>query len=296
MCQSKLNIKEFEIDHIKPLAAGGDNNYNNLQILCKKCHFVKSKDEKDNNEYVKISQTSSTFNNETRALMESDFNKVFACVQRFEKEDYHEINNQKVYTFDINKCRANCILNNKHAYPQFTCMDEVKPHRVGQKRYPGVYFVESSNTFPLRGNGLYRKHLVDYCLENNLIKEEQIKYYIKSSLTIAHDYFNKLALSMRAAFGDDSKQAINSIIGSFKPKESNEILKCKCIVADKNDAFRHLVEFDGGLVQTLRTDNEKYFYELFDKEIHYQNETESELYKHILEEEIIYVHEVTQLI
>jgi 5-methylcytosine-specific restriction protein A len=34
-------IKGFEIDHIKPHAAGGDSSIQNLQVLCRKCNNSK---------------------------------------------------------------------------------------------------------------------------------------------------------------------------------------------------------------------------------------------------------------
>jgi len=38
-CGSKKNL---EIDHIKPVSKGGDNNIENLQILCHKCNRAKA--------------------------------------------------------------------------------------------------------------------------------------------------------------------------------------------------------------------------------------------------------------
>ena len=34
-------IKGFEIDHIKPHAAGGESSIENLQVLCRKCNNSK---------------------------------------------------------------------------------------------------------------------------------------------------------------------------------------------------------------------------------------------------------------
>jgi 5-methylcytosine-specific restriction endonuclease McrA len=34
-------IEGFEIDHIKPNAAGGDSSIQNLQVLCRKCNNSK---------------------------------------------------------------------------------------------------------------------------------------------------------------------------------------------------------------------------------------------------------------
>ena len=42
-CQSKIHPgQKWEIDHIIPLALGGDNSLKNLQILCKICHTLKT--------------------------------------------------------------------------------------------------------------------------------------------------------------------------------------------------------------------------------------------------------------
>lgn len=41
-CRKKLSAKEKHIDHINPLARGGDNSRKNIQILCQKCNLQKS--------------------------------------------------------------------------------------------------------------------------------------------------------------------------------------------------------------------------------------------------------------
>ncbi len=48
ICNKKLNLKSFHIDHIVPLACGGTNEKNNLQILCQPCHFEKTRTEQEN--------------------------------------------------------------------------------------------------------------------------------------------------------------------------------------------------------------------------------------------------------
>ena len=85
----------MHIDHIVPLAAGGDNEPDNLQALCKKCHFVKSKEEEENHEYMKISPTESSFNQETKDIIKSPLALVYAFVETLEKDDKC----RTVYTF-----------------------------------------------------------------------------------------------------------------------------------------------------------------------------------------------------
>lgn len=41
ICGKKLSIEEMTVDHIKPVAAGGNNDMENLQCCCKTCNFIK---------------------------------------------------------------------------------------------------------------------------------------------------------------------------------------------------------------------------------------------------------------
>ena len=53
-------MKNANIDHIKPLSAGGSSELDNLQILCKDCHVEKTRLELLNNEFVRVSKTASS--------------------------------------------------------------------------------------------------------------------------------------------------------------------------------------------------------------------------------------------
>ena len=46
VCKTNLEDREFDIDHIQPIANGGKNTIDNLQPLCKPCHQEKCKTEK----------------------------------------------------------------------------------------------------------------------------------------------------------------------------------------------------------------------------------------------------------
>jgi len=55
VCKDQLT--EYECDHIRPLANGGDNEMNNLQLLRKSCHVDKCKLEHEDGSYVRIVDT-----------------------------------------------------------------------------------------------------------------------------------------------------------------------------------------------------------------------------------------------
>ena len=42
---------------------------------------------------------------------------------------------------------------------------------------PGLYYVETENYMPLRGNGWYYHNMICYCLDMDIIKLDNIKCY-----------------------------------------------------------------------------------------------------------------------
>ncbi len=60
---------------------------------------------------------------------------------------------KKSFCIDIDKCRRNILQFAKFDYRLFTCFDTVQSFK-GTPILPGLYYVETDNYFPLRGNGL----------------------------------------------------------------------------------------------------------------------------------------------
>jgi hypothetical protein len=59
--------------------------------------------------------------------------------------------------------------------------------------------------------------MINYCLEEGIINHQDIKFKIKSSLNIKHDYFNKFIDYCYSNMGKYSKLMVNYMIGAFKP-------------------------------------------------------------------------------
>jgi 5-methylcytosine-specific restriction enzyme A len=184
-CECCLEVKKYEIDHIKPLASGGTNEIDNLQALCKACHRDKTANENEQGLYVKFSDTESCFNNTVQEIMNSPLSHAYAFVEPIREAT----KGKKLFTIDINKCRRNILLNHKHDYCIFNVMDEPEEYKK-TKIIEGLYYIETDSYFPLRGNGWYYHSLVLYCLDNNIITKNNIKYVIYSSSTVKHDYYN----------------------------------------------------------------------------------------------------------
>lgn len=296
MCNDNLKLNAFHIDHILALANGGNNDIDNLQILCKECHYVKTKEEAEEG-WVKVSDTESSFNSETSKVFESELARTWAFVEKLE-ETHDE--SKKLFGFDINRCRKNCMYYNKYDYPLFTVMDKIQGF-TGCTSKPGLYYVECKSYFPLRGNGWYSQPEIRYCLRERLIGKANIKYVIYSSLTVKHDYFNNFIdylYNELKQYNTDGvkfdKLAVNAMIGAFKPKVREEWTSLG-ITSNSNNAFHHYLKHNGCFIDSLEIDDNTYF-NIYNKFIKSIEETEAPIYNMILGLEAIELHKLSKII
>jgi hypothetical protein len=280
-CEKDLKINNFHLDHIIPLSRRGTNEIENLQILCKPCHFEKTRQEQ-NDQYVKQSATESSVNLTTKQIFNSDLTHRYAFVEKLTDKEI----DQKKYFIDINRCRKNILYSSKYDYPLFTVMDEPVIYK-GKKR-PGLYFVETKQYVPMRGNGWYSQPMIEYCLSKGLIYECNIKYALYSSLTIPSNYYVKFIDYLYDSLDNRAKLSVNTFIGALKPKV-RETWKSKFINTDPNVVLYHSLKLDGAFIHT-KDIADKYYYQLFDVYTTEKNETEAPLYNQILDLEAIEVH------
>jgi 5-methylcytosine-specific restriction protein A len=142
-CECCLKGKKYDIDHVRPLSNGGTNELNNLQVLCKSCNQDKSANEQENGQFVKFSDTESSFNENVQEIMNSPLSHSFAFVESVAKPG-----NKKIFTIDINKCRRNILLKNKHDYCIFNVMNEPKTFNLKSPIFEGLYYIETDNYLP----------------------------------------------------------------------------------------------------------------------------------------------------
>ena len=223
-CKSTLQNNKYEVDHKRPLANGGNNSRDNLQILCKSCHFDKSREEKENDEYSFSLDFESCVNLQTMEVLKSKlFTKVGFTMAVGEPMDSFYYNEFKFKTFcsDLNKCRRNILLHSKDSYCVYSVLDNIEP--FDGKVEDGFYYIETECNLPLRGNGFYSKPLVDYCLKLELITKDNIKNQWKPSSTIKQDYFKPFIEHMLNIFQDSEKAqktGPNTLIGLFGRREN----------------------------------------------------------------------------
>ena len=117
------------------------------------CHYAKSKAEQQNG-YVKISETESSFNSQTHKIINSSICASYAFVETLVREIPLKLNASHVYHFDVNRCRTNCMYYSDYDYPVFTVMDQVQPYEYLDKHTsPAKFYVETTQYVPMRRNG-----------------------------------------------------------------------------------------------------------------------------------------------
>ena len=173
-------------------------------------------------------------------------------------------------------------------------MDEPVAYKAGSKKRSGLYFVETQQYCPMRGNGWYSQPMVEYGLEMGLIKETDIKYFIRASIQVSKDYFNGFIDYCYTNLGEFAKLAINSMIGCFKPKE-REHWKTIAITTDGNNAFNLMLDSNGCFIDH-RTIGDQDYYQAYEKFNTKKEETEAPIYNMILDMEAIEMHKLMTLI
>ena len=320
-CQCDITDNKFDIDHIIPLANGGTNKADNLQPLCKPCHGDKCSDEHESGEYIKIIDSESSFNNHIQTVIDSQLAQTHAFIETIENpksessldSGIEPTNEPKIFNIDINKCRKNILYYGVDDYCVFTVFDKVKKYKHRNNLLKGLYYVESDNYLPLRGNGFYYHNMIKYCLDNDIITHDNIKYEVISSLTIPSNYYNEFIEDcyknidnydviceklniMNDDIIDYKKLAINGLIGNFKPNHNKRAnWSSLCITNNSNEAFTNYIKNDGAFIHSFKVDDKRYYHAL--KQGYKTNlENEIPIYNQILQQEQIELHKLMMIV
>jgi len=211
-CKCSLVVK-YEFDHIKPLSAGGTNEFHNFQALCIECHNTKSAKEASERVF-KIDNVISTYNKITLSIFsQKRFGFIF---HQFKPKS----EKTSIFGIDLNKCRKNILRYSKFDYCVFSVLDDpqiFKPIK-DQKLPVGFYFVDTDSINPLKGANWYSYPLVQYCLDNNIIKIYQITHAIFPSIILPAAHYNAFIDEVYAKAGNLAKVIGNSFVGLFGHK------------------------------------------------------------------------------
>jgi len=139
--------------------------------------------------------------------------------------------------------------------------------------------------------------MVKYCIEKNIISESDIKYFVKSSLIIRHDYYNEfIDYCYKVLPYDLAKLSINSMIGAFKPNvNKNCYTSLLCTTGNSQEAYNVFLENNGSYIEYFGV-NDTTYYQVFKMESNTKMETEAPIYEQILQLEAIQLHKLSQIV
>jgi len=123
--------------------------------------------------------------------------------------------------FDKNKQYTNILCNcDSFGWSMFSPTDEVEPFDGFIDT--GMYYVETTNSFPLKGNGWYFDDTIEKSLRYKLITIADIKYQVKPSYTLKPNHFesfvNDVYNKFEPTYDNGGKTSINGFIGTLGKK------------------------------------------------------------------------------
>jgi len=165
--------------------------------------------------------TSSVYNDDVlntfKSLMHGGYDKTVGSGVGEEGKNY--------IGADVRRCYTSCLYNRKHCWGLFRPLDQFTKYTG---LFEGAYYIIKDCKLDIinLGDGIYDSEFVEYALNNNLIKEEQITHQIKPFYSLPNDHFVKIIDLIYDKFDDKTaKSLINRFCGTLNPS-GNSIDKC----------------------------------------------------------------------
>ena len=335
-CECSLKHEKYEIDHIKPLACGGTNEIDNLQILCEACHKKKTVDEQQLGIYKNTCETLSVFNKTVEELVfKTIYMKTWAFVEIENKEvpptvlyptkSYHKI--------DVRKCRKNIMYYSKYEFPVYSVMDIPKPF-IGKLQmfqavngnkdidninmdeverkyatmtgYPkksviqcGFYFINKNDVgFPFRGSGWYIEPLIQYGLDNGLIHEQDITLEFLPSTKLRPNHFQKSINMLTEAFSPEPKllKMCHNSFIGLMGKTEDVKSNTKFTMSDEEASNLYADCENDVFIRNRELDNGEVMYQCITNKSVVNESTNYCIYAMILQLEAIELHKIETLV
>lgn len=217
------------------------------------------------------------------------------------EEEKEEILNPKyIFKSDMVKCRRNITYHTKFEWPVYNVMDSVQ--NFSGKIQCGVYYIDSNNTYPLRGAGWYSQPTVQYCIDTRIITLEEIIFEFLPNSTLPCNHFQDTIDILLTSFEEEKciqKTAVNAFIGLMgRTKQTESRLKyslCEHEAANWYAENKTKDDIDVFITQT-KLDDGKILYEgCFEKRVELES-SKYLIYKQIVEMEAIELHKLEQII
>lgn len=286
-CEQTLKKNKYHFDHIIPLASGGSNDIDNIQILCIECHHNKTREEQQNSDYIFVNKSESSFNQEVKDIFISNDSKAYAFIEnvQYDTKQVDEQGYDKLLHIDICKTRRNILMYNTIPLSTYTVMDQIEEFDKNKdiNIKPGIYYIITSCYFPCRGNGWYSHNMISHLLETNRITLDDIKYKLLSTLNLEADYFKGFFNYVVNNFGDKfGKLGPNAMVGLF-----NKRMTLKSRLYMTSSEKQAISQFYESPNKNVLYDSDVDLYCIYENQEVEYDETRTPIYKYVVEQEAI---------
>ncbi len=182
-------------------------------------------------------------------VMNSPLNSAF---NEFWEEKYPD-NLDEYHGYDIRKQYSSILRNVSLGWSVYNPMNEIQPFSGTLQE--GFYYVETSNYFPMKGNGWYNgEALIEY-VADGIINMQNIKYEFLPSIVLNGNYFEEFVNKIYERFGTDAKQAINGFIGMLRINQSTKT--DNFFFNDVDSLFMHMTDSKNTTFKIVREKEEQ---------------------------------------
>lgn len=289
-CLLGNDMSKCHFIHKQLLSEGGENNENNIKIICNDC-FLNEYSKNDQNEYIKNNPMSSSFNSYVREEIINK-NKHWSFIEKIGTQRQ----GSKLFTIDHTKCRSNILAYSKYDFPVFSIMDSPCEFSGEFNSTCGLYYIETNNNFPFRGNGWYYYPLIKQAIRNKIISLNNIKYELIPSNSISNEQFRKFKEWVYMMFDNNiSKRIINILIGYWAITKTN---RATTIFTDNFSEMSYFyTKFKESDCTNYITKNEKLqLWELTKSESYDKIDLYTPLYNFIIDCEIMHMLKLSNII
>lgn len=164
------------------------------------------------NEFIDKPHTKSEFNHEVLKTLTKHGNIV---------KMVNEETKGKILEIDINKCRTDCLMNNRlGTYEVFGCHNDIKDYDGKIKK--GLYFINTTDTtLFMRGNCWYSGDFLKYAIKHNIAFTITHQLLCEYDNVLDSNYFEEYVKDIVEKYPKHYKHIINNFIGRLGKTETN---------------------------------------------------------------------------
>jgi hypothetical protein len=253
MCNSE---NDLQIDHIRPVALGGQNETDNLQVLCGVCNRKKSA------KFDPYDELLSGFNSLTRHYFNGNHAQNMHTPVIGNPWGTVSYNCTAV---DYRKFYTSGLALNEEPWTVLTTLDEWRPHththfppgwyKVSKVTHPNPEMMQMAYVFVLRGDFIFPGHVLRQLKEWGF--EIEVELELLTANLLPADHFKGFIRFVFRTLGNNAKQISNYLIGQLG--RSKDVQSDYHVICKPEEVFGHRARMGFGKYREIPIGNKVHF-------------------------------------